>query len=82
MAVEVFEGNTSDPNKFINQIDKVSSRFGIKRVVCVGDSGMSTQARIREYLKDKEGLDSISALRASASNTEISRRISYSISSV
>ena len=60
----------------------MTSRFGIKRVVWVGDSGMSTQARIREDLKDKEGLDSISALRASASNTEISRRISYSIISV
>ena len=32
--------------------------------------------------KDKEGLDWISALRASASNQEISRTISYSIISV
>ena len=82
IAVEVFEGNTSDPKTFTNQIDKVSSRFGIKRVVWVGDRGMITQARIREDLKDKEGLDWISALRASASNQEISRTISYSISSV
>ena len=43
---------------------------------------MITQARIREDLKDKEGLDWISALRASASNQEISRTISYSIISV
>ena len=82
IAVEVFEGNTSDPKTFTNQIDKVSSRFGIKRVVWVGDRGMITQARIREDLKYKEGLDWISALRASASNQEISRTISYSISSV
>ncbi|CDN15381.1 Mobile element protein [Richelia intracellularis] len=82
IAVEVFEGNTSDPKTFTNQIDKVSSRFGMKRVVCVGDRGMITQARIREDLKYKEGLDWISALRASASNQEISRTISYSISSV
>ena len=68
IAVEIFEGNTSDPKTFTNQIDKVSSRFGIKRVVWVGDRGMITQARIREDLKDKEGLDWISALRASASN--------------
>ena len=57
IAVEVFEGNTSDPKTFTNQIDKVSSRFGIKRVVWVGDRGMITQAKIREDLKDKEGLD-------------------------
>ena len=68
IAVEVFEGNRSDRKTFTNQIDKVSSRFGIKRVVWVGDRGMITQARIREDLKDKEGLDWISALRASASN--------------
>ncbi|CDN15156.1 Mobile element protein [Richelia intracellularis] len=43
---------------------------------------MITQARIREDLKDKDGLDWIRALRASASNKEIIRTISYSISSV
>ncbi|MEN0051879.1 MAG: IS1634 family transposase, partial [Bacteroidota bacterium] len=64
IAVEVFEGNTSDPKTFTNQIEKVRSRFGIERVVWVGDRGMITQARIREDLKDKEGLDWISALRA------------------
>ena len=64
IAVEVFEGNTSDPKTFTNQIDKVRLRFGIERVVWVGDRGMITQARIREDLKDKEGLDWISALRA------------------
>ena len=82
IAVEVFEENTSDPKTFTNKIDKVSSRFCIKRVVWVGDRGMITQARIREDLKDKEGLDWISALRASASNQEMSRTISYSISSL
>ena len=82
IAVEVFEGNTSDLKTFTNQRDQVSSRFGIKTVVWVGDRGMITQARIRENLKDKEGLDWITALRTSASNQEISRTISYSISSV
>ena len=57
IAVEVFEGNTSDPKTFTNQIDKVSSRSGINRVVWVADRGMITQASIREDLKDKEGLD-------------------------
>ena len=64
IAVEVFEGNISDPKTFTNQIEKVRSRFGIERVVWVGDRGMITQARIREDLKHREGLDWISALRA------------------
>ena len=46
IAVEVFEESTSDPKTFTNQIDKVTSRFGIKRVVWVGDREMITQARI------------------------------------
>ncbi|CDN13516.1 Mobile element protein [Richelia intracellularis] len=57
IPVEVFEGNTSYPKIFTNQIDKFSSIFGIKRLVWVGDRGMITQASIREDLKDKEGLD-------------------------
>ncbi|CDN13588.1 Mobile element protein [Richelia intracellularis] len=57
-------------------------KFGIKRVVWVGDPGIITQAKIREDLKEKEGLDWISALRARVSNKEISRKISYSIISV
>ncbi|CDN09719.1 Mobile element protein [Richelia intracellularis] len=43
IAVEVFEGNTSDPKTFTNQIDKLSSIFGIKRVVWVGERGMITR---------------------------------------
>ncbi|CDN14251.1 MAG: hypothetical protein HRU34_09975 [Richelia sp.] len=80
IAVEVFEvKNTSDPKTFTNQIDKISSRFGIKILVWVGTRRMITQARIREELKDKECLDWISALRASVSNQEISITISDSI---
>ena len=48
ITVEVFEENTSYPKTFTNQIDKVSSRFGIKRVVWVGDRGIIIQARMRE----------------------------------
>ena len=64
VAVEVFEGNTSDPKTFSVQIQKVRSRFGIKRVVFVGDRGMITEARIREELRGEDGLDWITALRA------------------
>jgi transposase len=46
VAVEVFEGNTADPNTLGAQIDKLKQRFGLKHVVLVGDRGMITQARI------------------------------------
>jgi hypothetical protein len=63
VAVEVFEGNTADPNTLGAQIDKLKQRFGLKHVVLVGDRGMITQARIDEELRPA-GLDWITALRA------------------
>jgi len=64
VAVEVFEGNTADPKTVKNQLVKVRQRFGIQRVVLVGDRGMITDARIREDLIAAEGVDWITALRA------------------
>ena len=66
VAVEVFEGNTADPKTVGVQIAKIRKRFGLKRVVLVGDRGMLTEARIREELKPIDGLDWITALRAPA----------------
>ena len=63
VAVEVFEGNTADPNTLGAQIDKLKQRFGLKHVVLVGDRGMITRARIDEELRPA-GLDWITALRA------------------
>jgi hypothetical protein len=63
IAIEVFEGNTADAMTLKSQIDKLKSRFGIKRVVLVGDRGMITAARIRDDLKSS-GLDWITCLRA------------------
>jgi hypothetical protein len=64
VAVEVFEGNWADARTLPSQITKIRERFGIERVVLVGDRGMITKARIREDLRDKDGLDWITALRA------------------
>ena len=63
VAVEVFEGNTADPNTLGAQIGKLKQHFGLKHVVLVGDRGMITQARIDEELRPA-GLDWITALRA------------------
>lgn len=66
VAVEVFEGNTADPMTLGAQIQKIRGRFGIQKLVLVGDRGMITQARIDQELRDVEGLDWITALRSSA----------------
>ena len=63
IAVEVFAGNTADPTTLKVQIDKLRQRFGLRRVVLVGDRGLITQARISEELQPA-GLDWITALRA------------------
>jgi Transposase DDE domain len=62
-AIEVFAGNTGDPATVAAQVTKVKDRFGISRVVLVGDRGMLTAARLREDVRPA-GLDWITALRA------------------
>src|SRR6478752_6047475 len=63
IAIEVFEGNTADPNTLAAQITKIKTRFGLSRVCLVGDRGMLTHARIRDEVRPGQ-LDWISALRA------------------
>ncbi|HEX7439448.1 MAG TPA: IS1634 family transposase [Caldimonas sp.] len=63
VAIEVFEGNTADPTTLSSQVEKLKRRFGLDRVVVVGDRGMITSARIREDL-EPAGLNWITALRA------------------
>ncbi|MDX8450909.1 IS1634 family transposase [Mesorhizobium captivum] len=63
IAIEVFEGNAADPTTLKSQVDKLKARFGIKRVVLIGDRGMITSARIRDDLKTSS-LDWITCLRA------------------
>lgn len=65
VAVEVFEGNIGDPSTVQSQISKLEQRFGLERVVLVGDRGMITEARIEQTVKPA-GLNFITALRAPA----------------
>jgi Transposase DDE domain len=64
VAIEVFAGNTADTKTLAAQVRKVRRRFGIRRVVFVGDRGMITSRRIDEELRGVDGLDWITALRA------------------
>jgi transposase len=63
VAVEVYPGNTGDPTTVPDQVEKLRHRFGLERVVLVGDRGMLTQTQI-EHLKRHPGLGWISALRS------------------
>lgn len=64
VAIEVFAGNTADPNTLASQIKKLRQRFSLERVVLVGDRGMITSRRIDEELRDVDGLEWITALRS------------------
>ena len=63
VAIEVFKGNTGDPTTVASQVDKLKDRFGLGKVVLVGDRGMLTAARLREDVAPAH-LDWITALRA------------------
>lgn len=62
IAVEVFEGNTSDGATLGGQIEKVRKGWGIENVVWVSDRGILTNSKIKELVKPIEGLDYITGL--------------------
>jgi transposase len=65
VAVSVYAGNTGDPTTVADQIEKLRERFGLQRVVMVGDRGMLTQPQINK-LKQRPGLGWITALTSTA----------------
>jgi len=46
VAVRVFPGNTGDPAAFTKIVEVVRQKFGLEKMVMVGDRGMITSARI------------------------------------
>ena len=65
VAVEVYPGNTGDPTTVPHQVERLRQRFGLARVVLVGDRGMLTDTQIGK-LREHSGLGWISALRGPA----------------
>jgi hypothetical protein len=63
VAVEVLAGNTGDPATVGATVAKVRDRFGIRRIVMVGDRGMLTSARV-QALRGLGGVGWITTLRA------------------
>jgi len=60
LSVEVFEGNTQDPQTFGSQVDKVAERFGGGEVTFVGDRGMIKSAQIEQVVS--QGFHYITAI--------------------
>ncbi len=65
IAVSVYPGNTADPTTVRDQVDLLRTRFGLVRLVLVGDRGMLTQPQI-DRLKTAPGLGWITALTSVA----------------
>jgi transposase len=65
VAVEVFAGNTSDPESFKTAITRVRDDYCLKNLIMVGDRGMITGTRI-EDLKKLPGMEWVTALRGPA----------------
>jgi transposase len=65
VAVSVYAGNTGDPTTVGDQIEKLREKFGLERVVFVGDRGMLTQPQI-DKLKQHAGMGWITALTSTA----------------
>jgi transposase len=60
VAVEVFKGNTKDETTVLDKITEIKEKYGIDKVIFVGDRGMVTQAKYAEL--DHKLVKVISAL--------------------
>jgi len=65
VAVSVYKGNTGDPKTLLPQVARVRERFGIERLVLVGDRGMISDTQITG-LRGQAGVDWITALKTGA----------------
>jgi transposase len=72
VAVRVFPGSTGDPGAFTEIVQVVRDKFGLEKMVMVGDRGMITSARIQALNQLEDGTPRpdpygwITALRAPA----------------
>ena len=64
-AVSVHRGDIGDTATLAGEVERLQKRFGLARVVLVGDRGMIVQARI-DALRKLDGVDWITALKSAA----------------
>ena len=77
VAVQVHPGNTADPTTVPGVIDTVTERFGIERVILVGDRAMITDAHAQTIKELGAGF--VSALKSAQIRKLIERRRSAAL---
>jgi transposase len=63
VAVAVHQGNTTDAETLMPEIDRLRDQFDLERLVMVGDRGMISHKAIA-VLREQPGIDWISALKS------------------
>ena len=48
VAVEVFKGNTKDETTLLDKIEEIQNKFGLEKIIFVGDRGMVTQSKYEQ----------------------------------
>ena len=48
VAVEVFKGNTKDETTVLDKIDEIKHKFGLEKIIFVGDRGMVTPSKYEQ----------------------------------
>ena len=65
VAVSVYQGNTTDAETLMPEIDRLRDQFNLERLVMVGDRGMISHKAIA-VLRQQPGIDWISALKSAS----------------
>jgi len=66
VAVDVFKGSTKDETTVIDKINEIRDKYGLEKIIFVGDRGMVTQAKYEQI--DHEFVKVVSALTHGAIN--------------
>jgi transposase len=68
ICCELWPGNTTDVTTLIPVVDRLRSRFGVRRVCIVADRGMISQETIEALEQDERGWQSILGARMRSQN--------------
>lgn len=74
VGVEVYAGNTKDETTVVAKVHEIKRRYGIEKVILVGDRGMITQSNV-EALQDEEDLQTIAALTHGEMRTLLKEKV-------
>lgn len=75
ISVEVFKGNTNDTRTVASQLKKLKERFGVEKVVFVGDKGMLKCQQIDEILSDEFKWHYITSITKSQIESLLEKRV-------